>query len=57
MKIFYKTARDFRTTIGDGPAKGNDAVQRKEDGMKKEVRTVVYDEELRLEAYHFEGIV
>ena len=25
--------------------------------MKEEVRTVVYDEELRLEAYHFEGIV
>lgn len=25
--------------------------------MKKEVRTIVYDEELRLEAYHFEGIV
>ncbi len=25
--------------------------------MKKEVRTVVYDEELRMEAYHFEGIV
>ena len=25
--------------------------------MKKEIRTVVYDEELRLEAYRFEGIV
>lgn len=25
--------------------------------MKKEVRTVCYDEELRIEAYHFEGIV
>lgn len=25
--------------------------------MKKEIRTVVYDDELRLEAYHFEGIV
>ncbi len=25
--------------------------------MKKEVRTVVYDEELRMEAYRFEGIV
>lgn len=24
--------------------------------MKKEIRTVVYDEELRLEAYRFEGI-
>ena len=25
--------------------------------MKKETRTVVYDDELRIEAYHFEGIV
>ncbi len=25
--------------------------------MKKEIRTVVYDDELRIEAYHFEGIV
>ena len=25
--------------------------------MKKEARTVVYDDELRMEAYHFEGIV
>ena len=25
--------------------------------MKKETRTVVYDDELRLEAYRFEGIV
>ncbi|MDE7200107.1 MAG: AraC family ligand binding domain-containing protein, partial [Lachnospiraceae bacterium] len=25
--------------------------------MKKEIRTVVYDEELRIEAYRFEGIV
>ena len=25
--------------------------------MKKEVRTVVYDDELHIEAYHFEGIV
>ena len=25
--------------------------------MKKEIRTVVYDDELRLEAYRFEGIV
>ena len=25
--------------------------------MKKETRTVVYDDGLRLEAYHFEGIV
>ena len=25
--------------------------------MKKETRTVVYDEELRIEAYRFEGIV
>ena len=25
--------------------------------MKKEVRTVVYDDELRIEAYRFEGIV
>ena len=25
--------------------------------MKKEIRTVVYDDELRMEAYRFEGIV
>ena len=25
--------------------------------MKKDVRTVVYDDELRIEAYRFEGIV
>ena len=25
--------------------------------MKKETRTVVYDDELRMEAYRFEGIV
>ena len=25
--------------------------------MKKEVRTVVYDDELHIEAYRFEGIV
>lgn len=25
--------------------------------MKKETRTVVYDDELRIEAYRFEGIV
>jgi hypothetical protein len=25
--------------------------------MKKEVRTVVYDDQLRMEAYRFEGIV
>ena len=25
--------------------------------MKKEIRTVVYDDELRIEAYRFEGIV
>lgn len=25
--------------------------------MRKEIRTVVYDEELRMEAYRFEGIV
>lgn len=25
--------------------------------MKKEIRTVVYDESLRIEAYRFEGIV
>lgn len=25
--------------------------------MKKELRTVVYDEDLRIEAYHFEGFV
>ena len=24
--------------------------------MKKEIRTIVYDEELRIEAYRFEGI-
>lgn len=25
--------------------------------MKKEIRTIVYDDEMRIEAYHFEGIV
>jgi len=25
--------------------------------LKKEVRTVCYDEDLKLEAYHFEGII
>lgn len=28
-----------------------------EINMKKETRTVVYDDELRIEAYRFEGIV
>jgi AraC-like DNA-binding protein/mannose-6-phosphate isomerase-like protein (cupin superfamily) len=31
--------------------------QERRDGMKKETRTVVYDAELKLEAYHFQGIM
>lgn len=30
---------------------------KEENRMKKEVRTVVYDDELHIEAYRFEGIV
>lgn len=48
MKIFYKTSPLFNGTI---------ALERGETIMKKEVRTVVYDEELRIEAYRFEGIM
>ena len=33
------------------------ALDKEEIHMKKEVRTVVYDDELRMEAYRFEGIV
>jgi len=32
-------------------------VDKEERRMKKEIRTVVYDDELRIEAYRFEGIV
>ena len=33
------------------------AVDKEGTHMKKEIRTVVYDDELRMEAYRFEGIV
>lgn len=48
LKIFYKPFRGGSATIGDG---------REERGMKKEIRTIVYDEALRIEAYRFGGIV
>ncbi len=48
MKIFYKTQEKIRGKI----ALGKEVVH-----MKKETRTVVYDDELRMEAYRFEGIV
>jgi AraC-like DNA-binding protein/quercetin dioxygenase-like cupin family protein len=47
MKIFYKTQFIIRGKMGN----------KEEIHMKKETRTVVYDDGLRLEAYHFEGIV
>ena len=48
MKIFYKPAVILSGIIG---------IIKEESRMKKEVRTVVYDDELRIEAYRFEGIV
>lgn len=45
MKIFYKTQFIIRGKMGN----------KEEIHMKKETRTVVYDDGLRLEAYHFEG--
>ena len=48
MKIFYKPAEILSGII--------DTIK-EENRMKKEVRTVVYDDELRIEAYRFEGIV
>lgn len=32
-------------------------IDKEERRMKKEIRTVVYDDELHIEAYRFEGIV
>ena len=46
MKIFYKPALLFADII----------VQKGRDTMKKEVRTVVYDDDLHMEAYRFEGL-
>jgi len=48
MEIFYKPAQSPGCYNGTGKE-----VHR----MKKEVRTVVYDDELHIEAYRFEGIV
>jgi hypothetical protein len=48
MKIFYKP---FETS--GGKIEGS----KEETHMRKEVRTVVYDDDLRIEAYRFEGIV
>ena len=48
MKIFYKTQEKI---------KGKMAFDKGVIHMKKETRTVVYDDELRMEAYRFEGIV
>lgn len=47
-KIFYKPLGVADDTIDDG--KGGIR-------MKKEAKTVVYDDELRIEAYRFEGIM
>lgn len=54
MKIFYKTQEKIRGKMA------HDKIQKLNlEGihMKKEIRTVVYDDELRMEAYRFEGIV
>jgi hypothetical protein len=48
MKIFYKPSAHLRSTID---------TSKEARPMKKEVRTVVYDDQLRMEAYRFEGIV
>lgn len=48
MKIFYKPSRPQNAKIDTG--KGG-------TGMKNEIRTAVYDHELRIEAYRFEGII
>lgn len=54
MKIFYKTQEKIRGKMAcDKIQKLNSEVIH----MKKEIRTVVYDDELRMEAYRFEGIV
>ena len=54
MKIFYKTQEKIRGKMAfDKIQKLNLEVIH----MKKEIRTVVYDDELRMEAYRFEGIV
>lgn len=47
MKIFYKTFPFADGTIFIG--------KERKRIMKKETRTVVYDDELRIEAYRFEG--
>ena len=46
MKIFYKSFEKWSGKI---------RIVKEETYMKKETRTVVYDDELRLEAYRFEG--
>ncbi len=48
MKIFYKPFETLAGIMG---------VDEEERRVKKEVRTVVYDDELHIEAYRFEGIV
>ena len=48
MKIFYKPFKKRRSTIGN---------VKEETHLKKETRTIVYDDDLRIEAYCFEGIV
>ena len=48
MKIFYKPFEKWSGKI---------IIVKEETHMKKETRTVVYDDELRIEAYRFEGIV
>lgn len=48
MKIFYKTQEKIR---------GKMAIDKEVIHMKKEIKTVVYNDELRMEAYRFDGIV
>lgn len=48
MKIFYKLFQKTDGKIGSS---------KEETHMRKEIRTIVYDDDLRIEAYRFEGIV
>lgn len=48
MKIFYKPFEIHDVTMKDS---------KEGTPMNKQTRTIVYDDELRIEAYHFEGIV
>ncbi len=52
MKIFYKTQEKIRGKMAFNEFQ---ILKLEVIHMKKETRTVVYDDELRLEAYRFEG--